>query len=392
MQIEGQLKIDIHAQDGRPCRVEIRSSRPLQMTRIFEGKAPEQVLATLPRLYSMCGMAQGVAAIDAFRQVLGREDVAPAVAARALLVMMETAREHLWHIMLGWPGLMEASAEAHSASLVQPLLPGLRQSLFGDGDPFSLTAQVRPNISGVAQKIDSLERIIDEQVFCESAALWRAIDSYAGLGRWADEAETVAARLIRRIVQAGWEGVGASDSKLLPALSAAALTRCLRAADAERFVAEPTWQGQTMETSPLTRQIGQPLIRTLHGEFGNGLLTRFAARLVELAGLAEAMRVMLPRLQESAQTPAADAVVTTGTGIGVVEAARGRLAHRVEMAGPVVRRYQILVPTEWNFHPAGVVARGLAGLPEGDPLVRRRQAEMLVAAVDPCVGYELRVH
>ena len=81
-----------------------------------------------------------------------------------------------------------------------------------------------------------------------------------------------------------------------------------------------------------------------------------------------------------------------GTGIGQVEAARGHLVHRVVLDDGWVRRYQILAPTEWNFHPAGVVARGLGGLVDSDEPTLRRQAALLINAMDPCVGYDLRVH
>jgi Ni,Fe-hydrogenase I large subunit len=66
--------------------------------------------------------------------------------------------------------------------------------------------------------------------------------------------------------------------------------------------------------------------------------------------------------------------------------------HRVELEHDCVRRYQILAPTEWNFHPDGVAARGLKTLTAPDAVSLRRQAAMLISAVDPCVGYELTLH
>ena len=52
---------------------------------------------------------------------------------------------------------------------------------------------------------------------------------------------------------------------------------------------------------------------------------------------------------------------------------------------------QILAPTEWNFHPDGAAAQALMRLPAQDPAFLRRLAAMLINAVDPCVGYDLRV-
>jgi Ni,Fe-hydrogenase I large subunit len=75
----------------------------------------------------------------------------------------------------------------------------------------------------------------------------------------------------------------------------------------------------------------------------------------------------------------------------MVETARGRLAHRVELAGERVRRYQVMAPTEWNFHPEGPLVCGLIGLETEDRETLRQHATMAVMALDPCVGYRVDV-
>ena len=74
-----------------------------------------------------------------------------------------------------------------------------------------------------------------------------------------------------------------------------------------------------------------------------------------------------------------------------IEAARGRLIHAVAVVGETVTDYRILAPTEWNFHPQGRLAQALAGLDGKDDNSLRSQAALLIEAVDPCVGYQLRV-
>ncbi len=77
-------------------------------------------------------------------------------------------------------------------------------------------------------------------------------------------------------------------------------------------------------------------------------------------------------------------------GLSQIPAARGLLVHRVRLAEGRVKDYRILAPTEWNFHPEGVVAAGLDAMaarsdgPELEPLAR-----LFIAAVDPCVEFEL---
>jgi hypothetical protein len=51
--------------------------------------------------------------------------------------------------------------------------------------------------------------------------------------------------------------------------------------------------------------------------------------------------------------------------------------------------YRLLAPTEWNFHPRGVVVQALETLaPDAD---LEQLASLLVEAIDPCVGYDLEV-
>jgi coenzyme F420-reducing hydrogenase alpha subunit len=80
-------------------------------------------------------------------------------------------------------------------------------------------------------------------------------------------------------------------------------------------------------------------------------------------------------------------------GIGFAEAARGLLVHRVSMLDGRVRRYQILAPTEWNFHPQGVVAEGLKAIARAGVTGAEleRLARLYITAVDPCVDYQLSV-
>ena len=102
------------------------------------------------------------------------------------------------------------------------------------------------------------------------------------------------------------------------------------------------------------------------------------------AGLADkAARPDLP-LQGTSSLP--DEV-----GLAQVQAARGLLVHRVAIRAGRVADYRILAPTEWNFHPQGAAAQGLATLPDADDETLQRIGGLFVTALDPCVAYDLRI-
>ncbi|MCY1312310.1 hypothetical protein D9M70_627220 [compost metagenome] len=51
---------------------------------------------------------------------------------------------------------------------------------------------------------------------------------------------------------------------------------------------------------------------------------------------------------------------------------------------------RVLAPTEWNFHPQGVVAQTIAALDGGQPAENaERRVRLLMAAFDPCVPFDV---
>ena len=116
----------------------------------------------------------------------------------------------------------------------------------------------------------------------------------------------------------------------------------------------------------------------------DGLLTRLVARLTEIARLAGQL---MPKLQHP-YDECYSVAMAANPGIGQAAAARGQLVHRVGLDGDFISGYQILSPTEWNFHPSGVVAQALLTL-KGTPAQVEQQARLLINAIDPCVAYEL---
>jgi Ni,Fe-hydrogenase I large subunit len=65
--------------------------------------------------------------------------------------------------------------------------------------------------------------------------------------------------------------------------------------------------------------------------------------------------------------------------------------HHVRLAADKVTDYQIVAPTEWNFHPDGAFAQDLRGLVEPDEEQLRRLAHIEAMSLDPCVAYEIEI-
>lgn len=385
--------IEISREGGSVGAVAIQSSRPLGAARVLEGRDPASAMGIVPMLYSVCGVAQASAASQALTLAAGEATRPEVQAAREVLLLLETVREHSLRILLDWPGFVGDIPDAESVKDPNRLLPAAQQALFPDGDAFLPTARIVMNRAVLRELMAMLDAMLAAHVFDGAPAQWldNVLDRQ-DLFAWAEAGATVAARLVRRVLVDEWMGEAASPLSFLAPFDVQHLERRLAAADAEDFIAAPCMDGTCYETGPLARQRDQALVRNLLAEFGNGMLSRLVARLVELAGLAVQLRERLASLQPAEDTVLGGEAVGPGVAISQVEAARGRLVHRVQLDQGTIRRYQILAPTEWNFHPHGVVAQGLAALDVADTARLRRQAGLFINAVDPCVGYELRLH
>ncbi|MCP4702730.1 MAG: Ni,Fe-hydrogenase I large subunit [Gammaproteobacteria bacterium] len=377
MSIEGHLRIGLSTDSGRVDLVSIDSSRPLHASRVFHGRSIEEALKMLPRLYAICGTAQACAGVRACEQALGVRAAPHIEGLRDCLVRMETVREHLWRIMLDWPAFLGEMPEKNGMTGMLALQRDYRQALTGGHDPFlpsrALPEPIMPH--GLVQKISLT---LEQAVFGMSPARWLNISGT--LEKWTASGVTMAARLLDLMIQAGWSGTGECEMDALPFMERGRLLPLLQDDD---FIKRPQWLGNCCETTCLTR-VDSPLLKQLRNRYGNGLLTRLAARLTEIAQLSGNL---LPNTtDEDGETP----VSAQNPGIGQVMAARGQLLHCVRLEGERIADYRILAPTEWNFHPRGVVAKCLAAV-YGDAEQMEQQARLLINAIDPCVGYELTI-
>jgi hypothetical protein len=180
--------------------------------------------------------------------------------------------------------------------------------------------------------------------------------------------------------------------------------------------AEPEWDGAARETGALARHVADPLVARLLADDRPPALARLAARLVELDALTADEDPQVAHgvvafdgggtsddgaLDRSARDGAVrdESGVARGDGVasGVADAiawvdtARGLLVHRVGLVDGRVARWQIVAPTEWNFHPRGALATELPGMRARDEATLRRRVSLLAQTLDPCVRFDVEI-
>ena len=180
------------------------------------------------------------------------------------------------------------------------------------------------------------------------------------------------ARLCRRLEE--MKDLAEPPHGLLPSLDAAASLVPWPQLDAG-FCARPQWQGCAAETGAIARRRNP----SAAGAFA----ARWLARLEELRDWAAG------REKVGAGGTASAVQAGPGRGRALVETARGLLMHEIALDGERIADYFIVAPTEWNFHPQGSLAGWLTGRDAGDREELQTFVARAVAALDPCVRWEL---
>ncbi|WP_353860449.1 nickel-dependent hydrogenase large subunit [Azospirillum formosense] len=378
--LEGGVSVRLTTAGGRVRAVSVRVRRPAA-ARALCGRTPEEAMRLVPLLFSLCGTAQSLAATAALEGALGL-DARPHAAARALLADAEAATNHAWQVLMDWPARLgeasrprELAALRAAAAALHPALYPARDGLRPGG------GSLRPDRAALAAAIAALREGVERTVFAAPPPT-----DAAELERWAGAAGTPAARLMRRVLAPDMAGFGACRVPALEPHPAGWFGERL-SADAA-FSEVPRQNGAPAHTGPLARRSAHPLVAALLSTHGPGLAAHAAARLVELAELAERLASQADRLKDA--EPAPDGGRTGhGVGSGAVETARGRLAHWLRLENGRIADCRIVAPTEWNFAADGPLAQGLAGAAADGALAER--AGLLAAALDPCVASAITI-
>ena len=386
----GFIAIDLYHRSGKVTEVNIASGRPEAIAQVFIGKTPEQVLDNVPLLFTLCGNAQAYAALQACRAALGMAAEPELDSARDMLVQLETLREHAWRILLDWPIFAGLAQDKKSLAALLKFDGLFKRHLFRHGEAFKLDSRLDIDANLLTRLIDELEIVIDAAIFNGGLADFQPVNTETQLRNWVEQNDALPANLLNYLYNQGWAAAGQNDIACLPELETAALNRQMQQQDLTAFSRTPHWQGRCFEATLLNRQLPQPLIAALNGHYGNDLVVRISARLLEIALIPSRLRQLLAQIKSKTDISLMSAS-NEGIGLAQVHAARGLLIHRLELHQGRVRDYCIVAPTEWNFHPEGVVVQGLKQLQTENSNDLQRQAELLINAVDPCVQYALHL-
>ncbi|GAB4416967.1 MAG: nickel-dependent hydrogenase large subunit [Bacteroidia bacterium] len=170
----------------------------------------------------------------------------------------------------------------------------------------------------------------------------------------------------------------------------------------------PRYMGHAAEAGPLSRvimnanpanaahQIQDPLFLDIMKQKGPSVFTRALARMHEAPRLYHFINEWLGQIDLDGEFYIKPQE-TDGQGWGATEAARGALAHWIEIEGGVIKNYQVIAPTTWNVGPQdesgnpGPIEAALEGTEIEDPH-DPVEVGMVARSFDSCLVCTVHAH
>jgi len=348
----GELNIVLQLQGNTISELEIRSGRPRSAGKLFEGRQISEVVTLLPQLFSLCGISQQIAAISAAEQALGYNPGVDLLRNRRQLLLAEQGREQLLRLWRDWLGMAPEMQQVFNrynrwfTSTQQLLAPALE---LAPPAYEPLEPKTMPKLLPVASAETRLKRLKKEQ-----------------------SKDLIDDALLKLQQELGEVQLNSRAPELmeLPPLK-------LMEVISPAFCEQPQWKGICMQTDALNPNVisrdrsVHPMVAWLLG---------LVSTLQQLSSELQNARWTLPRER-----------LPVGTGIAQVASARGLLIHKVVLEGDTVAEYQMVAPTEWNFHPQGTLRQMLRGVTVDNHRQAETLANRLTLLIDPCVGFSVEV-
>jgi len=148
-----------------------------------------------------------------------------------------------------------------------------------------------------------------------------------------------------------------------------------------------TYKDRFYETGPLARAMikKEPIIKSMHKRYKDSLIIRVFARVHESIVLLDRLKKLLNKIDilEPSCTVEPKVKLEEFSGIGITEAARGSLIHKIKVKDGLIENYDIIVPTQWNLsnnlgRQKGVAIKAMIGVDSID------KASLIFKSFDVC--------
>ncbi|CAA6805380.1 MAG: Uptake hydrogenase large subunit (EC [uncultured Sulfurovum sp.] len=398
--IEGEAELDFSFNQGKIDDIKINFGFYRGIEDILVGKAPRDALVITPRVCGICNHAHLIAAARAIEDGYRKAGVDVTLTKKAndireFTLACELIQNHIkWfylNILPTLEKLLDQESDENYALKASYLSNTITKALaiFAGQWPHSSYA-VPGGVTCDPTYVDVMQAqtlLAESTDFFEKTMTGLKLEEYFSLTTCnaLRAVEGDFGKALQLIGSAGMEETGQSHGrfivfgeclvwktgKALPTKTSKVDTRFVEESIQEGTKAKAVvYKNKLYEVGPLARAMvnKEPIVKNLHKRYKDSLLTRIFARVHEVALLLDYSKKLLEDLDLSEVSCNLDAnlLLDEFEGVGVVEAARGSLIHKVKVSNGVIENYEIIVPTQWNLshgqgEESGIAIKAMIG-------------------------------
>lgn len=366
MNLTGKLDINVVIEDQQIKKTDIILSRPDLAQKMLVDQAVETALKRVEQMFVVCKHAQKTAAMLALTPDQSRQQAI--VQQQSNAIRLENIEQYFWRLIFDLP--KELGVEVETKSFIQ--LHHL------------ITKHLnKANDNDLASESLFLIKQHAEQVFFHLCRL--SCDEFLSLSsaefqQWQQTSNASVTSFLAMLETVTNKPVSIACLSSKP--DAQQLKRLLNALlTTDNFCQSPSIDNQVAETGAICRnQFHSPLDSYIN----KSLAGRLTAKLICLAQL-------ISELTNEVNEDLCGVFTQEKYQLSWVNSARGLLLHLANIQAKKVHQYYICAPTEWNFHPQGILTHILNGCAVNSVEDAIKKAQLSALILDPCIEFNIGV-
>lgn len=396
--IEGEATLEIEWEKEKISFVKIKFLNFRGIENILRKRPFLDALAITPRVCGICSTSHILASIDAIEECYRNAGynirlTNKAKSIREIVLNSEKIQNHIkWLYFNIYPELIKINSKNEKNAFAfddfewkkaQKIITKILKmtAIFSGQWPhasFCMTGGVTtdPTTGDIFTAIMQLDEVI---TYCEDEIFGTSLDEYISYDSSIQimANKCMLSEIVKMLNKNGFATLGKSHDRFIacgesflyneasksigtivagidPKFISEDLTYSFFATDGYTYSKSAMYKDKYFETGPLARMMiaKNPLIRDFHRKSKDSTLTRIVARISEIAHLLIRTKNLLQKIdinEPSCISPKVNFENITSSGIGIIEAARGSLIHKLEIQNGIIKDYDIITPTVWNL-------------------------------------------
>ena len=384
--IEGEASVNFTLKDSLVDFATVSFPHFRGMESILEEKNALDALVITPRVCGICGHAHLMATVRAIEDAYKNAGIEfilsdKAKKIREFTLIMEMIQNHFkWLYMVIMPELTKQTGiklpnkplkGAYASSIASKAI-----AIFGGQWPHS-SYMITGGVTCDPTNIDILkaQSYVEELItFFQKESSGITLDRFLSMQTCKDfnELDSDIAKLERALIASDMQNKGfaydrflimgehnfSKTSKLKHTRAFSVDAKFVSTSDAYSpdditYAKNASYKGEYYETGPLARMMSNSfgMVKNIHRRYKDSAYSRVMARVFEIGYLLNHSLELLKTISIS-ETSAVDLIDIkniTAKGIGVVEAPRGPLIHKIDIQQGIIKDYTIITPTQFNI-------------------------------------------